>query len=307
LEKLNSIKSDIIKNELSYKWLANGRSIKGLIHDKSGMPNQDSIKWIYSQISNSIIMAIADGHGSTIHFRSKTGSRFAVTTAIETIDKFFKRQTIEFSNISQYKDVIRYSLPKILVHNLIDKVTEHVQKFPFTQQEIRLLIKKIDNGVIEKLLNDPKIAYGSTLIVAVLIDKFIIFFQIGDGNILTVNNIGNIICPLDDIQDGEINPSSVISLNQTASLSMNNSWSEFKTRIYNHYDIKPELILLTTDGYSNSFNNNRNFQKIGTDYLEILKKDGYIHVIKNLKKILKETSARGSGDDITLGFLYKLN
>ncbi len=172
------------------------------------------------------------GHGSSIHFRSKIGSRFAVVTAVETLDTFFERQIIEFFNISQYKDVIRYSLPKILVHSWIDKVTEHVEKFPFTQKEIQLLIKKnIDNQIIEKLLNDPKIAYGSTLIVAILIDKFIIFFQIGDGNILTVDHTGNIFCPLNDVQVDEINPNSIISLNQTASLSMNSSWLEFKTRI----------------------------------------------------------------------------
>ncbi|MBA3750462.1 MAG: hypothetical protein H0X03_06145 [Nitrosopumilus sp.] len=56
-----------------------------------------------------------------------------------------------------------------------------------------------------------------------------------------------------------------------------------------------------------TLHNNANFLKIGSDYLEILKKDGYIHVIKNLKKILQDSSSRGSGDDVTLGFLYKFN
>ena len=44
--------------------------------------------------------------------------------------------------------------------------------------------------------------------------------------------------------------------------------------------------------------------KIGTDMLSIIKEEGIDYVKNNLETWLKETTASGSGDDITLGLLY---
>jgi hypothetical protein len=87
-------------------------------------------------------MSVADGHGSDMHFRSKVGSQIAVNTAVETLFELFHNQPIEINNVSQVKDIIRYSIPRLLVHNWIDRVRYHVHKHPFSDNEIDLLLKK---------------------------------------------------------------------------------------------------------------------------------------------------------------------
>ena len=59
------------------------------------------------------------------------------------------------------------------------------------------------------------------------------------------------------------------------------------------------LVLLATDGYANSFREDRGFLKVGTDLLGMLRSDGLDHVKANLGDWLRETSEGGSGDDIT--------
>jgi hypothetical protein len=67
----------------------------------------------------------------------------------------------------------------------------------------------------------------------------------------------------------------------------------------------PALILVSTDGYSNSFSNDHNFLKVGTDIWEIVRSEGLSEVDKNLKSWLKEVSEKGSGDDITMGIICR--
>lgn len=293
-------------------WLVGGRSVKGSTHAKSNIPNQDSISWIRSKKSNSIILSVADGHGSNVHFRSKIGSRIATKTSIETLDKFFNKQNVDFFNISQYKESIRFLLPKLMVRSWSDEIMKHYKNSPFNKNEISQLMKNLDKSisgnndyVIEHLYRDPRIAYGTTLLSVFLSKNFLFLFQIGDGDILIVTSSGKVISPLENPVDSSLDYLA-ISVNHTASLSMKNSWLEFKTRIFSIKDLQPLLILLSTDGYSNSFSSYDNFNRIGFDYLSMLKNNGYSYVIRNLSWILKETSNKGSGDDITLGFLYMM-
>lgn len=300
----------LFDNSVKRNWLVGGRSVKGSMHVKSNIPNQDSIQWIQSQKSNSIILSVADGHGSNIHFRSKMGSHLATKTSIYTLDKFFNKQDVDYSNISQYKESIRFLLPRLMVRSWHDGVLNHYQKHPFSKNELYYLIKNNDtnlsnpeNNIINTLYSDPKIAYGTTLLSVYLSKKFLFIFQIGDGDVLIVNRSGKVFSPLLNTFDSD-SDKFALSLNQTASLCMKNSWLEFKTVIYSIDDIQPSLILLSTDGYSNSFSSFEHFNKIGIDYLSLFKNNGYSYVIENLSQILRETSINGSGDDITLGFLY---
>jgi hypothetical protein len=64
-------------------------------------------------------------------------------------------------------------------------------------------------------------------------------------------------------------------------------------------------VLLCTDGYSNSFRTDSGFLKVGTDLLEMMEKDGPESVESNLEEWLEEASRLGSGDDVTLGVLFR--
>jgi len=290
----------------SKRWLVYSKSVKGALHSRTGNSNQDSIRWKQSHISNTIVMSVADGHGSDMHFRSKVGSQIAVKTAVETLFELFHNQPIEINNVSQVKDIIRYSVPRLLVHNWMDRVQYHVQKHPFSNNEIDLILKKKGSPVLEKIINNPKIAYGSTLLTAVITKNYFIFFQLGDGNILIVDNDKNVRNMFSNKNDDSDYKSSIESIIHTESLCMDDSWLEFKTGIFDFQALKPKLILLSTDGYCNSFNSESGFLKIGLDYLALLEKFGYSYLSENLSDILRQTSREGSGDDITLGFIYHI-
>jgi hypothetical protein len=65
------------------------------------------------------------------------------------------------------------------------------------------------------------------------------------------------------------------------------------------------MLLLSTDGYSNSFASPDAFLKAGADYLNAIRTEGAEGVRKELPKWLVETSENGSGDDITVGIIYR--
>jgi hypothetical protein len=67
----------------------------------------------------------------------------------------------------------------------------------------------------------------------------------------------------------------------------------------------PSLVLLSTDGYANSFRSDEDFLKIGQDYLEIIRQQGISSLAEELPAILTEATQQGSGDDITLAILQE--
>ena len=62
--------------------------------------------------------------------------------------------------------------------------------------------------------------------------------------------------------------------------------------------------MLSTDGFSNSFVSQEEFNKTGREYYEMIGQHGYVAVKDNREKWLKETSELGCGDDITVVMAY---
>ena len=66
------------------------------------------------------------------------------------------------------------------------------------------------------------------------------------------------------------------------------------------------MILVSTDGYANSFDNEEKFVKIGKDYLDMIRQQTFDEVASQLKYFLEQTSQGGSGDDITFGLIKQI-
>lgn len=62
------------------------------------------------------------------------------------------------------------------------------------------------------------------------------------------------------------------------------------------------LLLLSTDGYSKSYETDAAFKQIGPDYLELIREGGVSSL--NLRGFLEQVTNKGSGDDIALALLY---
>ena len=91
--------------------------------------------------------------------------------------------------------------------------------------------------------------------------------------------------------------------NETTSLCARDAWKDFRVSFQPLARSHPALILLSTDGYPNSFLHESGFFKVGVDLLNIIRADGLATVNDNLARWLADSSQAGSGDDITLGIL----
>jgi methyl-accepting chemotaxis protein len=122
--------------------------------------------------------------------------------------------------------------------------------------------------------------------------------RIGDGDILLVRYDGETesVLPKDPELIGT----------ETTSLSQSDALHKFKVKVIDR-NTKPEVImvLLSSDGYNNSYESDVEFLSIGKDYLQLVQKFGLENTIDLLPKFLNETSEGGSGDDITLGIMKK--
>jgi hypothetical protein len=144
-----------------------------------------------------------------------------------------------------------------------------------------------------------------------LTERFLLYLQLGDGDILTVAADGRVTRPLP--QDERLFANETTSLcspggqgkqrNQPRAPA--GAWSEFRARVQIQRPPSPALILVSTDGYANSFGSEADFLKVGSDLLDLLRSDGLDKVNASLGAWLEEASRSGSGDDVTLGCLFR--
>ncbi len=68
---------------MSLRWTALSASVRGASHEKSGQGNQDAVRLKNpSGTDDVLLLAVADGHGSTRSFRSDRGSALAAECAL---------------------------------------------------------------------------------------------------------------------------------------------------------------------------------------------------------------------------------
>jgi serine/threonine protein phosphatase PrpC len=290
---------------ISPQWLCTGKSVRGASHDRSGLPNQDAISWYpESRMGAPLILAVSDGHGSAKSFRSDRGARFAVNTAIEVIHEFLIADistNINTSIVKNMEDMVKRILPTKITDRWKDIVRADVEQNEFTEAEKTTLLNKEGEKGLNSIQNNQLLPYGATLLVVAVTDFFILYLQIGDGDILRVDEDGQTTKPL-------LRDPSLIG-NETTSLCMDKAWNQFQIVVEAKHNPaeRPALILLSTDGYSNSYASDEEFFKIGGDYLQEVREIGIDSVEQQLEELLKGISTGGSGDDITIGIVQKID
>jgi hypothetical protein len=143
------------------------------------------------------------------------------------------------------------------------------------------------------------VAYGATLLIAAVTERFVMYLQLGDGEILSVSDSGDIGRPL--IKDERLFG------NETTSLCAPEAWRDFRVNFQPLTQSRPALILLSTDGYPNSFRDEGGFLKVGSDILQMIREHGLENVNGQLAGWLQDSTRAGSGDDVTLGILSSLD
>jgi hypothetical protein len=193
------------------------------------------------------------------------------------------------SPISAIKDTAERHLPGAIVRNWRQAVRMHYEDNPIS-----------DDNPIPQNEAEIYIAYGATLLLVIIANSYVVYLQLGDGDILTVSDKTNTV-------EMPIAPDPSLMANETTSLCLKQAHNLFRFRFQFLQGIPPALILVSTDGYSNSFATDADFQKVGTDILRIIREQGLEYVQNELADWLKHASENGSGDDVTLGMIYRQN
>ncbi|MCP3975671.1 MAG: protein phosphatase 2C domain-containing protein [bacterium] len=273
-------------------WQATGATVRGALHVRHGVPNQDAVSWSPATgAANSALLAVADGHGSNRCFRSKTGAALAVTAAINSMAGFLAG-TDDIVNLEASASEL---LARPLVESWLEAVACDLADKPFSERELNRLEKEEGSKARLEVLSGPAMAYGTTLLLAGADDRGIVLLQVGDGDILTVSAAGRVERPLPP------DPRSVG--NATASLARAAAWQDARTRALPARSAQPELVLAATDGYANSFADDAGFLQVGSDLLAMIRSEGLGRVSGELERWLQEVSELGSGDDVTVALL----
>jgi hypothetical protein len=259
---------------------------RGATHDVRGMPNQDSAETQPVAPAGGTVVAVADGHGHGRHFRSATGSRLAVRTACAVVDGL----TAEAGGQPWSAEVaatLRDKLPEAIVTRWRDAVAEHLVAHPYTPAELSTLDAAGDG---------PEIPYGSTLLVALIAEDWLVCAQIGDGDLLAVRPDGGAWSPVagDDLLDGY----------RTTSLCQPEAVTAFRAAAHDLRG-KPLLALLIgTDGYGNAQVKDSWQPEVARDLAELAVGHDHGWFAEQVPIWAERcASAQGSGDDTTIALL----
>jgi len=276
-------------------WEILGATIRGASHARTELPNQDAIGWRPEcGKGRSVLLAVADGHGSPKCFRSDTGSRLAVETALEVFQEFLDSQADPL-DLSACKRAVDEHLPVMIERRWKEAVDGHLEEYPLLVREVARVEESQGVAARQAVEKDPNHAYGTTLLGIIMHESFLACIQIGDGDILLVTQDGEVIRPI--VDDPRL------LANETTSLGSDNSWRDFRACFQAVSDAPPALVLAATDGYSNAFSTPQGFLSVGSDLMEILRAEGIESLAENLPKWLEEASQKGSGDDVTVGIV----
>lgn len=287
------------ENKISTEWRVIGETVPGASHLRAKIPNQDSLLCVReSSRVLPIIVSIADGHGSAKCFRSDHGSRFAVKKATQIVGEFLDQRRGRF-DLTEIEDKGKDYLPKEFVKKWRKTVEYHLKNNPFTEDEFAKLGEKSGAEARKLVEENPLLAYGTTSLTVALEEDFIIYMQLGDGDILNLSATGEVLKPL--AEDARL------LANETTSMCLPKAENDFRFFVQKiSAEQSPAMILLSTDGYLNSFSNEAGFFQAGTDILQMLaSENGFRDVNDNLKTWLEEATQMGSGDDCTVAVIYR--
>lgn len=264
-----------------------GECVQGASHVRSGKECQDSLKKIEKD-NDTVILAVADGHGSDSCPYSKTGSEIAVNVFCKLMDDYLDTYAKQPETLMTF--LKREGDTKVAQAIDAEWKRRILKAHSGSKREIPLDADgNKDTDAIYKM-------YGSTLIGLVITKDFLFAFQLGDGDIMEVSGKG-----VQNVIDAD-----KILGTETHSLSKAESWKKAITCIRKQDENRqlPVMYMLSSDGMANSYKNEEEFRKTCSDYYDLLQEHGAKAVSRSLKGWLKETSELGCGDDITALFAY---
>ncbi|MCK4348469.1 MAG: protein phosphatase 2C domain-containing protein [Thermoplasmatales archaeon] len=264
---------------MSLSWEIIGKSVQGALHKKQGKEHQDA--WGWNRGEDYLVVAIADGLGSDKCPFSRVGAEIGVDVAVNQLLRFWKQ--VNSNSPRGIKRLAKESLPKSIVRKWRGEVLEDYRKRWNKSEEDSIFT-----------------LYGTTLLAILVTEKFVVQLQLGDGDIVNFYHSGasNKVRRVFELGTEFLG-------NKTTSLSQRDAERKLNVTYESLSENDLGLILLATDGYSNSFRTDDAFFKAVKDFWDYLSEGSADLIEDNLRVWLTETSQEGSGDDITVALIYK--
>lgn len=262
--------------------------VEGYSHTRRSQPCQDAYETYRDD--DFVALAVADGHGNQMHKYSSDGSHIATECVIDI-----------------FKDILLGDQPRTMLEETMSDIPKKVEKewkkrirefhYKMVEDEGRevILDRKSNKPQIDNYFN-LNILYGTTLLAAIYAEDFTFALQIGDGDIVYVDDNGE--CRYLIEKEEQIGSA-------TNSMCMVDCHKYFRIRYIDHEtEFKPIMLFLSTDGYANSYRNDSDFLKVVREYIPIMNDHSERKIKLALTGWLNETSKLGSGDDITAAIVY---
>jgi Protein phosphatase 2C len=269
------------------RWHVSAGNARGAIHRTVGRPNQDSVAHRAGTTrSGETVIAVADGHGHSRHFRSATGSALAVTVGCRVGSGL----AASFAGPAARRRVeaaVSSELAQTMVTEWRAAVAEHLTAHPYTAAE---------QAALEAAGDGPEIPYGSTLLLAVTWSHWLVCAQIGDGDMLA-------ICP-DGRSFAPVLPGALPAGPRTTSLCQPDALDAFRVGVRDLDQEKILALLLATDGYGNSQVADPWQPEVGRDLARLAAERDHHWFARQVPRWAQRcASADGSGDDTTIALL----
>ncbi|MBC5666294.1 protein phosphatase 2C domain-containing protein [Dorea sp. NSJ-36] len=264
--------------------------VRGATHVRNAKPCQDNKKIV--KISDEIIIvAVADGHGSSKCPRSDRGSLIAVNTFCDVMKNYLQSYEADKEGMENLITFLNREGEMRFAQDICEEWQARVKQ-SFYKDKAEDLIDEENNIKWPAVFS----LYGTTLLGMLITNRFVFSFQIGDGDISLVSK--KEVAPL-------VQPEKFLGT-ETHSLSKMDAWRKAVTAVRRRdgESRPPYMYMLSTDGFANSYTSDAEYQKTCRDYLDMLEEHGVKTVQSNLKNWLAETSELGCGDDITVVMVY---
>lgn len=266
-------------------------SRRGLSHFASGKPLQDASKAVKGE--DYCIAVVCDGHGGEKHFRSEIGSNYAADVAIEKFEEFVKAYPT-YESVSGTEETERIRRLKISIlsewQRLLD---DYTKDHPFTEGEE----KNFSNTFRGRKDYDVRIAYGTTLLAALVAKDYYLLMVIGDGAIIKIKrDFSAEVMTFEGKYEYTEGPHSA-----TDSLCQPECFSKIFTRLEKTDD--PMLAFgLCSDGLTESYETDEALCKKMVNYLNFLAEEGMKATEEAVGEQLDQISKLASKDDMSVAF-----
>ena len=276
-------------------WRVFGDQEVGPAHQRSGQPIQDDIglRDAVDGVPDAVIVAVADGHGGALYVRSEVGARLAVQAAREQLQGLAKSP---FNDLSGPRRAAEERLPTLICLRWSRLVEADLTSGPLTVDELRRVEARAGATQRRLLESRPELAYGSTLLAFLATSRYVVYLQLGDGEILTA-----------DIEAG-VYPAFArdprFLANETASLVSPNPENEMRVKFEVLTGRGPAMILAVTDGFGNAFTDRESLTLTIVEALEVARDKGGAGITRLLRDWVTRTTER-SGDDASVGLAVR--